>query len=588
MFKWLLNMKLRGKLLLFSISILIVSMSVVIIFIQIIVKKQIQIELQNYRISETNKIKNSLKNYINVVVSSVIEGKINQYKKNKISLEEAKKLTLEELKTMRYDEGTGYIWINDMGVPFPKMIMHPTVPKLDGIILDNQKYNCAFGKKKNLFQAFVDVCREKEEGFVDYLWPKPTVNGLTKEQPKISYVQIFKEWDWVIGTGVYVDSIDKEIAIRKKTLKNQKNKLLRVIMLICIVVAVTMIFLIYFYSGFILRPMQVMKEIVDNVSHGDLTREIKIKTKDEIGEMSIHFNSLINDFRNLLLRTGETTGVLVRSIQDLKVSSSEVSASSNQQAAAVKEIIATMEDSDKLSKNIALKINEVSRISNKTKEYVENGFSLIKNSMDKMGEIKETNDGMINGIKSFVESVASIWDVVKTITGIADQTKIIAFNAELEASAAGDAGKNFLIVASEVRRLADVTVTSTNEIKVKINEIQRFSDSLVLSSEEGTGKIKEGWELSKKQRELFEKILHSSEISASSASQIVFSVEQQVVAFEQILITLKQISEGIDNFVTSTSTTSRASDDLHEISDDLNEILSRYIIKKNKELITID
>ena len=70
----------------------------------------------------------------------------------------------------------------------------------------------------------------------------------------------------------------------------------------------------------------------------------------------------------------------------------------------------------------------------------------------------------ISGIKMLGEKIESIWDIVNIINGIADQTKIIAFNAELEASAAGEAGKNFQIVATEIRRLADSTVSSTNEI----------------------------------------------------------------------------------------------------------------------------
>ena len=75
---------------------------------------------------------------------------------------------MPEIKNIRYDQGTGYIWINDTTLPYPKMIMHPTAPSLDGEVLDDPKYNVAFGTNKNLFQAFVEVCNENGEGFVDY------------------------------------------------------------------------------------------------------------------------------------------------------------------------------------------------------------------------------------------------------------------------------------------------------------------------------------------------------------------------------------------------------------------------------------
>ncbi len=124
-----------------------------------------------------------------------------------MSLRKAKAQVINEIRNIRYDNGSGYIWINDTRRPYPKMIMHPTVPKLNGQILNAKKYNCAGEKKQNLFQAFVDVTQASSDGtgFVDYLWPKPTKDGLTEDRPKLSYVKLIKNWGWIIGTGIYVD-----------------------------------------------------------------------------------------------------------------------------------------------------------------------------------------------------------------------------------------------------------------------------------------------------------------------------------------------------------------------------------------------
>ena len=135
-------------------------------------------------------------------------------------------------------------------------------------------------------------------------------------------------------------------------------------------------------------------------------------------------------------------------------------------------------------------------------------------------------------------------------------------------------------MASEVRRLADSTVSSTSQIKGKINEIQKSSDSLILASEKGTERIREGVDLSSRLREVFGEILSSAEISASSSEQIVSSVNQQVSAFEQILITLKQISQGIDDFATSTRATSGAAESLKETGDNLKESLAKYRVSQ--------
>lgn len=161
----------------------------------------------------------------NVYLSlAIIESFYSEYKNGIYTLEEAQGKAISRIKGMRYRENVGYFWINDTGRPFPKMIMHPTLPDLDNQILDDPIFNCALGKDENLFKAFVDVTSQYEEGYVDYLWPKPTPEGLTEIQPKISFVKIFKPWNWIIGTGVYIDDIDKEEQHRLETVIEELNE----------------------------------------------------------------------------------------------------------------------------------------------------------------------------------------------------------------------------------------------------------------------------------------------------------------------------------------------------------------------------
>lgn len=153
--------------------------------------------------------KNERKNIVSISIA-VIDGLYRKTLDKSLSTEQAKADVIHIIESMRYDKGAGYLWINDMGRPIPKMIMHPTLPALNGKVLDDPTFNCALGIKQNLFQAFVDVCRSRGQGYVDYLWPKPVKDGLTAEQPKISYVSLFTPWDWVVGTGVYIDDIEAD------------------------------------------------------------------------------------------------------------------------------------------------------------------------------------------------------------------------------------------------------------------------------------------------------------------------------------------------------------------------------------------
>ncbi len=144
-----------------------------------------------------------LENIIDLV-EVILKSKLKENQDGKLSLKEAQKQAQAEIKQLKYDNGAGYIWINDTGKP-PKMIMHPTLPSLDGEILDDPSFKTALGSAKNLFEAFVEVCEKDGEGYVNYLWPKPSSDGLSEDKRKLSYVRLFKEWNWVIGTGVYID-----------------------------------------------------------------------------------------------------------------------------------------------------------------------------------------------------------------------------------------------------------------------------------------------------------------------------------------------------------------------------------------------
>ena len=261
---------------------------------------------------------------------------------------------------------------------------------------------------------------------------------------------------------------------------------------------------------------------------------------------------------------------LFEEAQNLVVATKETAATSQDSSAAVKEIVATMEDSNVLSENISTKIKDVSSIANQTSSDVTEGVAQIEQNVAQLHEIFDANQQTIDGIKILSEKIESIWDIVTLINNVADQAKIIAFNAELEASTAGEAGKSFRIVANEIRRLSDGIIDGTREIKEKINEIQHSSDSLILASESGTEKINAGYENARGLEAKFANIRSSAEITATSADGIAEIIRQQASASEQILIALKEISAGVENFTVATDNISLASENVRKISEDLN------------------
>jgi methyl-accepting chemotaxis protein len=131
----------------------------------------------------------------------VLDYFAKQAKAKAIPIEEAKRQAIATIKNLRYDVDD-YFWINDLE---PRMVMHPMQPELDGKNLSENKDP----NGKRLFVAFVEVCKKDGAGLVDYYWPKP---GSPKPVPKISYVKLLPDWGWIIGSGIYMDDVEKEIA----------------------------------------------------------------------------------------------------------------------------------------------------------------------------------------------------------------------------------------------------------------------------------------------------------------------------------------------------------------------------------------
>jgi methyl-accepting chemotaxis protein len=180
----------------------------------------------------------------------------SQARSQQMSEEEAQQQAIAAIKNLRYGD-SGYFWINDTGRPYPTMIMHPTVPELDGKVLDDPKFNCALGKDENLFVAFADVVEKDGQGFVDYLWPKPTKKGLTKEQPKLSFVKLYPDWNWIIGNGLYIDDVNETLS----------SILLMSLLLIFVIVLGTSVH-IFVVSRSISKPLRRISDAVNELGLG--------------------------------------------------------------------------------------------------------------------------------------------------------------------------------------------------------------------------------------------------------------------------------------------------------------------------------
>ena len=229
------------------------------------------------------------------------------------AMQDAMAKTIADVKKMRYDNGSGYFWINDTGTPFPKMIMHPTIASLDGHVLDDPKFNCALGKKRNLFQAFAEVCNANGDGYVDYFWPKPTETGLTAEKPKLSYVKLYKPLGWIIGTGVYTDGIDEAIANKTASMKKQINTLITKIALFSALIMLVGVVLYAASLKTITSPMRKLIGAMKKVGReGLISGKVSLGGSAEIEELGGIFNGMLEAISTAVRKLTEATAARER------------------------------------------------------------------------------------------------------------------------------------------------------------------------------------------------------------------------------------------------------------------------------------
>lgn len=349
----------------------------------------------------------------------------------------------------------------------------------------------------------------------------------------------------------------------------QKSKLETVI-LIVFASLITVLFLLLSHTK-ISKPLKLITDHIVKVAQGDLTSsDVKINSKDEIGILANSVNEMVVNLRNLLYQIDDTATHLASSSEQLLTSAEETKDATENIAANIEEIATVSNDQanfvNSYSKTIdtmGAGIQQIASTSytilntaNTTSEKTNVGYKEIKKVIAQMDCVNSNVTQLGTAIGGLKGRSQEIERIISVITGIADQTNLLALNAAIEAARAGEHGRGFAVVADEVRKLAEQSAKSAHQISELIIHIQKETDFVVQSMGTTSGEVTEGITLVNNAGNLFNEIKNSICVMVQQFEDVTASSQQMSANVEQINVTMKSLVQNVE--VTASST--------HEIS----------------------
>ncbi len=437
--------------------------------------------------------------------------------------------TLAEKISKKQIGNTGYVFIAD----------------LEGNILAHPKEELINTNEASKLSIWNKV-KSEDNGFINYEY-----NGAEK----FGVYETNKLTGWKL-----VATLDES------ELSKDTKSILQVNFLLILIMALIAIVLSVFISNGLSQNIKKLKEVFAKASKGDLSSSIKVKSKDEIGELARDYNSMIKNIGELLNSAKQTSNIVLETASNLSSMAEQTTESISQVSLAVVDIaqgatnlaensqdsaMGISQLSEKLD-DIAKVSNEMDTVSKNTKDLSNQGIDTVSILINKNNEAMESSLKVAEIISDVDNSVKEISIISDTISQITEQTNLLSLNASIEAARAGEAGKGFSIVADEIRKLADQSKNSTEQIKSIIEAIQSKASTAVQAAD-STQKISSEQSIAvEKTEKIFTDILNSIIAVTEKVSIVKSSIENMQVQKQALVAQVENNSAISEETASST------------------------------------
>jgi twitching motility protein PilJ len=326
--------------------------------------------------------------------------------------------------------------------------------------------------------------------------------------------------------------------------------------------------------------MRLLDEIED-LADGDLTVTASV-TEDFTGTIADSINYSVDQLRDLVATINLTAGQVAAAVQETQATAMHLAQASEHQAQQISEASTAINDMAQSIDQVSANAAESSAVAERSVEIANKGNEVVHNTIHGMDNIREQIQDTAKRIKRLGESSQEIGDIVSLIDDIADQTNILALNAAIQASMAGDAGRGFAVVADEVQRLAERSSAATRQIETLVRAIQTDTNEAVISMEQTTTEVVRGARLAQDAGVALEEIEGVSKTLAALIQSISNAAQQQTSSAGQISLTMNVIQQITSQTSSGSTATAESIGNLAKMASQLRRSVSGFTLPAAK------